>query len=101
MKLWHYQLIVLGTVWIVVALFTGWLIGGVAGIFVFSIINSFIKRYYYSQHPEEDPRKQLEDKGKALKAKFERGGKLTPDETKYLKDYLGPVWYATLKKKKG
>lgn len=100
MALWHYQLAVLGTIWVLVALFTGWLIGGIVGFGFLSIFNSIVKRYYYSKHPGEDPRKEMEDKGKKLKAKAEAGKKLTQEEEKYLKDYLGPIWYASLNRKK-
>ncbi len=53
MKLWQYRLLILGSIWILIALFTGWLVGGVVGVVVFTFFDSFVKKYYYSRHPKE------------------------------------------------
>jgi hypothetical protein len=55
-KLWQYQVLILGSIWIMIALFTGWLAGGVIGATLFIIFNHFVKGYYYHRHPEEAKR---------------------------------------------
>lgn len=99
MKLWQFEILVWLALWILIAVFTGWLLGAVGMLIIGGLSSPFIRNYWYRKHPEENPKKAFEDKGKALKAKYERGKQLTPEETKFLKNYLGPVWFATLKKK--
>ncbi len=65
MKLWQYRLLILGSIWILIALFTGWLAGGVVGFALFIFLDSFVKKYYYNRHPKEAKRVKNETLKKA------------------------------------
>lgn len=53
------------------------------------------------QREIDNTKAAVKERFKLLKGKVEEGKKLTVEEEKWLKNYMGPIWYATLKKKEG
>jgi hypothetical protein len=51
------------------------------------------------QHEKENVKKATDNKFKQLKIKAEQGKKLTQEEEKWLKNYMGLIWYASLERK--
>jgi uncharacterized membrane protein (DUF106 family) len=51
------------------------------------------------QREKESAKKVVDNKFEQLRAKAEQGKKLTQEEEKWLKNYMGPIWYASLKRK--
>ena len=52
------------------------------------------------QRQKDDAKMVIKEKFKRLKEKAESGKKLTEEEEKWLGSYMGPIWYATIKRNK-
>ena len=52
------------------------------------------------QRKKDEDKRAVKEKFKQLKERAEQGKSLTVDEEKWLEKYMGPLWYATLKRNK-